>query len=173
MKLLYEQFHKSYLAFAFMRGLNMAIENDIRKALKNYEISFPAFRILWILYFDSNNINMTDLTYLAQTNISNVFRQLTKLKDEGFVEVENGNDARMKEISLTESGRKLVQDFIDENTTNSNLLIVESIEKISKEDFSKFIEVFALLSDELLGKQYSEFLEKSSNIILNKSLNTP
>ncbi|GLB61829.1 MarR family winged helix-turn-helix transcriptional regulator [Cytobacillus sp. NCCP-133] len=173
MNLLNEQFHNSYLAFSFMRGLNLAIENDLRKSLKRYEISFPAFRILWILYFDSNNINMSDLTYLAQTNISNVFRQLMKLKEEGLVDIENGNDARTKEISLNESGQKLVQDFIEENTTNSNLHIVASIERISKEDFSKFIEVFALLSDELLGKQYSEFLKKSSNAILNNSINTP
>jgi DNA-binding MarR family transcriptional regulator len=173
MKLSSEQFHNSYLAFAFIRGINLVIENDIRKSLKNYELSFPAFRILWILYFDSNHINMSDLSYLAQTNISNIFRQLTKLKDEGLVIIENGNDARTKEVCLTEAGRKLVEEFIEENTTNSNLQIVESIAKISKEDFSKFIEVFILLSDELLGRQYSDFLTKSSNAILNKSINTP
>ncbi len=172
MKLSSEQFHNGYLAFAFIRGINLVIENDIRKLLKHYELSFPAFRILWILHFDSNHINMSDLSYLAQTNISNVFRQLTKLKEEGLVIIENGHDARTKEVCLTEGGRKLVQEFIEENTTNSNLQIVESIAKISKEDFSKFIEVFTLLSDELLGKQYGDFLTKSSNAILNKSINT-
>ncbi|MDF0726420.1 hypothetical protein PY093_06795 [Cytobacillus sp. S13-E01] len=167
-----EQFANSYVAFAFIRGLNFVIENDIRQVLKNNKLTFPSFRILWILYFDTN-ITMSDLTYLAQTNISNVFRQLIKLKEDGLVVIENGNDARTKKISLAKDGRKLVQDFIDENSRNSDLQIVQLIDRVSKEDFSKFIKVSSLLINELIGKPFSEFVTKSLTEIVSKPTSKP
>ncbi|MGJ9386165.1 MarR family winged helix-turn-helix transcriptional regulator [Salipaludibacillus sp. CF4.18] len=166
-----EEFAKSYSIFALIRGLNFVIENDIRQVLKNSELTFPGFRVLWILYFDSN-ISMKELTYLAQTNISNVFRQLTKLKEEGLVVIVKDHDARIKKISLTEEGTRIVQNFIEKNTNDSELQIVYLIEKISEEDFYKFIEVSSFLSNELLGKQFSEFVSKSSTEILSDSTAT-
>ncbi|MFC0472153.1 MarR family winged helix-turn-helix transcriptional regulator [Halalkalibacter kiskunsagensis] len=153
-------FAKSYLAFAFIRGLNFAIENDIKKQLD--QVSFPSFRILWILYFDPN-ITMTELTYLAQTNISNVFRQLTKLKDEGFVYINNGNDARTKELTLTEKGHKFVHNFIKENNAHPHLQITNLLERIPADDLGTFLKVASLLSSELIGKPFSDWATKSAN----------
>jgi DNA-binding MarR family transcriptional regulator len=159
-----EQFANSYSLFALIRGLNFEIEKDIRRQVEKRKLTFPGFRILWILYFDSN-LRMSDLTYLAQTNISNIFRQLIKLKESGLVVVNSGNDARTKEVALTEEGRKVVKDFIDDNVANSDLQIVHLIDKISKEDQSKLMEVLTLMSNELVGEQFSEFVVKSSSDI--------
>ncbi|WP_102348461.1 MarR family winged helix-turn-helix transcriptional regulator [Bacillus sp. Marseille-P3661] len=172
MNLSREKFAKSYAVYAFIRGLNIVIEQDIKKIIKNKELTFPGFKILWILYFDSN-IRMTDLTFFAQTNISNVFRQLEKLNEDGLVVIKNGEDARSRELSLTEDGQKLVNDFLEENCNNSELQVVQLIEKIPNETISEFIEVARLLSNELIGKSFSDFIIKSSTEILNNSTCKP
>ncbi|MGJ9386232.1 hypothetical protein [Salipaludibacillus sp. CF4.18] len=47
MSLQREEFAKSYSIFALIRGLNYVIENDIRQVLKNNELTFPGFRVLF------------------------------------------------------------------------------------------------------------------------------
>jgi DNA-binding MarR family transcriptional regulator len=166
-----EQFANSYLVYGLIRGLNFVIENDLRSILKNRELTVPSFRILWILFFDSN-IRMSELTFLAQTNISNVFRQLTKLEEAGLVSIKSGDDARTRELSLTEDGRRIVQDFIDQNTRKSDLQIVHLIESIPKEDFTTFIRVASLLTNKLVGNQFNEFVTKSSTEIYEEDVST-
>ncbi|WP_142247935.1 MarR family winged helix-turn-helix transcriptional regulator [Alkalihalobacterium alkalinitrilicum] len=160
-----ERFTTSYKAFACIRGLNAVIENDIIQFIKKYDLSFPSFRTLWILYFDTK-LTMSDLTYLVQTNISNAFRQLTKLNEAGLVKIEAGKTTRAKELTITEEGRVIVKEFIEEHVTNSNLQIVKILEKIPEEDLSKFMEVVTLLTTELLGQTYTDWFDYSADSIL-------
>ncbi|RKQ34575.1 MarR family winged helix-turn-helix transcriptional regulator [Oceanobacillus halophilus] len=166
-----ERFAHSYLLYGLIRGLNFVIENDIRKDLKKIKMNFSSFRILWILYFYSN-INISELTYLTQTNISNVTRQLTKLKEEGMVLIKIGHDARAKELSLTEDGQRVVYDFIKRNEEDSEIQLTHLVEKISENDFATFVGGLSVLSNELLGKNFNEFVKKSSAELLNKSAST-
>ncbi|KHF39405.1 MarR family winged helix-turn-helix transcriptional regulator [Halalkalibacter okhensis] len=159
-----DQLANGYALFALIRGLNFEMEKDIRRQIEKKKLTFPGFRILWILYFDSN-LRMSDLTYLAQTNISNVFRQLTKLKESGLVVINSGNDARTKEVTLTTKGQKVVGEFINQNADNSEIEFIHLIAKISKEDLTKIMEVLSDLSQELVGKDFSEFVCKSASDI--------
>ena len=163
-----ENFTNSYIVYAFIRGLNFVIENDIRRTIKNEELTFPGFRILWILYFHTT-LRMSELTFLAQTNISNVFRQLTKLKEVGLVVIENGDDARTKKIALTKDGRDIVKHFLATQTSQPELEITQFIENIPKEDLSAFIKVSTLLSNELIGPNFTNFVTKSVKDILSPS----
>ncbi|OLO36982.1 hypothetical protein BTR23_14655 [Alkalihalophilus pseudofirmus] len=160
-----ERFTMSYKAFACIRGINAVIENDIIQFIKKYDLSFPGFRTLWILYFDTK-LTMSDLTYLAQTNISNAFRQLTKLDEAGLVKVEAGRTSRTKELSITEEGRCIVKEFIDEHTTHSNLKIMEVLKHLPQEDITKFINILTLVTTELLDHPYSEWVNQSADAIL-------
>lgn len=162
-----EQLAKGFSLYAYIRGLNLEIENDIRQVLKKKELTFPGFRILWILYFDSN-VKMRDLTTLTQTNISNVFRQLLKLEEEGLVVLKDVKNSRIKKISITEKGNRKVQEFIDENSSNSELQIVRLIEKIPEEELLRFLDFSSKLSKELIGASYSEFVSHTSLKILGK-----
>lgn len=157
-----ETFSNSYFIYAFIRGLNFAIENDIRDQIKGTDLTAPAFRILWIVYFHSN-IKMTELSFLAQTNISNVFRQLTKLKTKGFVEIENGDDARTKKVTLTKEGREIIHTFISEHKNHSELQIVQSLEKIPIEDLTTFMKVATRLGADLIGQRFGDFVIHSTN----------
>lgn len=150
-------FSKSYLAYACIRGLNEAIETDIKNVIKVYDSNFPKFRLLWILYFEKS-MNMSELTYLAQTNMSNVYRQLTKLKEEGLVNIRNEEDARIKNLSLTEEGKKVIGDFIKQNCQTSELQIVRATEKISKEDFETFLNVAKTLTTDIVGENFANTL---------------
>ncbi len=161
-----ERFAKSYETHGYIRALNSALENDLIRILKKYGITFPSFRTLWILYFDTE-MTMSDLTYIAQTNISNAFRQLTKLNEDGLVQIESGKDSRTKILSITESGRKIIQEFIDEHVKSSDLQIVSILEKIPEEDLAKFIEVASFLSTELIGETYTQWIKKSKNMLLD------
>ncbi|ARK29784.1 MarR family winged helix-turn-helix transcriptional regulator [Halalkalibacter krulwichiae] len=158
------KFAKGYEVYALIRSLNFEIEADIRHQLEEHDITFPGFRILWILSFHSI-MTMTDLAYLAQANISNVFRQLDKLKEGGLVKIVSGIDARKKEVHLTKKGRLIVQTFIDKHSASSDLRIVELVEKIPKEDLNTFIEVASYMNKALVGEPYYEFVKKSTTDI--------
>ncbi|MDE5411787.1 MarR family winged helix-turn-helix transcriptional regulator [Alkalihalobacterium chitinilyticum] len=160
-----EQLAKSYEIYAYTRGLNSFIENDLAQSLKKHEISLPSFRTLWILYFEKK-MTMTDLNYIAQTNFSNAFRQVTKLKEEGLIEIEIEKDSRMKLLTLTEAGRQIVRNFIEEHILQSDLQILKTIEKISQQDLSIFIKVASQLSSELIGSPYTEWVIKSTKSLL-------
>ncbi|GAE33678.1 hypothetical protein JCM9157_699 [Halalkalibacter akibai JCM 9157] len=104
---------------------------------------------------------MTNLAHIAQTNISNIFRQLIILRDDGFVLIENAADARMKKVNLTARGKEMVSDFIRENQRQSELKIVETIDKISEEELKVVFKVASLLSSELVGDKFTSFVMKS------------
>jgi DNA-binding MarR family transcriptional regulator len=159
-----EFFAKGHLILTFIRGLFLITEDDVRQNLKNYDITLPGFRTLWILFYDEK-MNMTELAYISQTNISNIYRQLTKLKDQNFVVIENGEDARIKEVSLTENGRKFVQDVLSKNVKVTNLQFISVIKRIPEDDLEKFIEVAAILSSELIGQQFVDWAVKAANKI--------
>lgn len=159
---------QGYFLYAFFRGLNFNVEADIRHSLREYNMPFSSFRTLWILYFDPN-ITMSTLTTLSQTNISNVFRQLTKLEENGFVIIKRGKDARTKEITLTEAGKKLVKMFIDEHSEHTNIKLISLIKKLPTEDLAKFMEVISWLGKELIEDPYAKLVTDSSDRIYHKS----
>ena len=108
---------------------------------------------------------MTELAYISQTNISNIYRQLTKLKDQNFVVIKNGDDARIKEVSLTENGRKFVKDVLSKNIKVTDLQFISVIKRIPEYDLEKFIEVASILSSELIGQQFVDWAVKAANKI--------
>ncbi|WP_216831144.1 MarR family winged helix-turn-helix transcriptional regulator [Alkalihalobacterium elongatum] len=162
-----EQLIKSYEIYAYTRGLNSTIENDLIRSIKKQEVTFPAFRTLWILYFEKN-MTMTNLNFIAQTNISNAFRQVVKLKEQGLIQIENGKDTRTKILTLTQSGKKIIDEFIDQHVANSDLKIVKVLEKISPQDLQKFMKVASILSTELIGQDYTKWVTKSTKFILEE-----
>lgn len=157
-------FSKSYLAYACIRGLNEAIESDIKNVIKVFDSNFPKFRLLWILYFEKS-MNMSELTFIAQTNMSNVFRQLTKLKEEGLVTIQNEEDARIKNITLTEDGKNIIANFINQNCQASELQIVRATEKITNKDFETFLKVAKMLTADIVGEDFANWAVKSADII--------
>jgi DNA-binding MarR family transcriptional regulator len=161
-----ELFAKSHLVLSFIRGIFILTEDDVRKNLKKYGMTVTGFRTLWILYYEEK-MNMTEHAYISQTNISNIYRQLTKLKDQNFVVIENGDDARIKEVSLTENGRKFVQDVLSKNVKATNLQFISILKTIPEDDLEKFIEVASILSSELIGKRFTDWAVKAANKIRN------
>lgn len=159
-----ELFAKSCLVFTIVRGLNLIIEEDIRVRIKEYGVGFSSFRILWVLYFDKE-MTMSDLSDISQTNISNVYRQLLKLKENDLVDIKNGEDARIKEVSLTEKGQTLIHHFIEEKSTSPDFHVSSLLGTIPKEDMDKFIEVGSILSSELIGVKFINFAKKISKTI--------
>lgn len=160
-----ELFAKGHLVLSFIRGLFLRTEDDVRHNLKNYDITLTGFRTLWILFYD-DKMNMSELAYISQTNISNIYRQLIKLKDQNFVVIENGeDDARIKEVSLTEIGRKFVHDVLSKNVKVTDLQFISVLKRIPENDLEKFIDVAATLCSELIGPQFTHWAEKAANKI--------
>ncbi|MCM3692191.1 MarR family winged helix-turn-helix transcriptional regulator [Neobacillus niacini] len=155
---------KAHLVFSFIRGLYLLAEDELRQNIKEHGLTYSGFRILWILYFDKK-MNMTDLSFISQTNISNTYRQLVKLKEQNLVLIDNGKDARNKEATLTESGKKFVDDVISKNEKVTNLEFITILSKIPKEDLDKFIEVASILSSQLIGQPFTDWVLKTANKI--------
>ncbi|MDT8860122.1 transcriptional regulator [Alkalihalobacillus sp. MEB130] len=168
-----EQFADGYLFYALTRGLNFQIEEDLRQAVKSYELTFPSFRLLWFLYFE-DNLTMTNLTYLSQTNMSNVYRQLEKLREEGLVTIHTSRkqDTRAKKVGITKSGRTYIKNFLNEHIEKSNIKIIQALAQIPHEDFMKYIEVSSLLCNDLLGESFSNFIQNSYEEVSKQSSST-
>ncbi|WP_404332040.1 MarR family winged helix-turn-helix transcriptional regulator [Mesobacillus maritimus] len=160
-----ELFAKSCFVFTMVRGLNLTIEEDIRLRLKDYEVGFSSFRILWILFF-AEQMTMSDLSEISQTNISNVYRQLLKLKDNDLVDIKSGEDARIKEVSLTNKGQTLVHHFIDEKSTFPDFQLSSILATVPREDIDKFIQVGSILSSKLIGGNFINFAKNISQTIV-------
>jgi DNA-binding MarR family transcriptional regulator len=156
---------KGHLVCTFIRGIYLITESDVKENLKNYGVSFTGFRLLWILYFEKK-LTMTDLAYISQTNISNIYRQLLKLSDQNLVVIVNGKDARIKETSLSETGRKFISDILSVNIKITNLHLIHLLARIPKEDLDKFIEIASILSTELIGQRYTDWAIKTANKIM-------
>ncbi|MRG87803.1 MarR family winged helix-turn-helix transcriptional regulator [Salinibacillus xinjiangensis] len=157
-------FANSYLVYALAQGIQFSIEDDIRDSLKGKNISFPSFRLLWILTF-SSHMTMSQLSCLSQTNISNVYRKLTNLKERGLVDIQSGKNARSKEITITKTGRELVHGFIDQQIQDPKLDITKVIDHIPKHELHMFLKVAKFLSDELIGKPFTEWISSSAKEI--------
>lgn len=163
-----EIFAKGHLVLTLVRGLFLVAEDNVRQNVKNYGITHTAFRTLWILFF-GEKMTMTELAYISQTNISNIYRQLIKLQEQNLVDIDNGEDARIKEVTLTETGRKFVYDIISKNVETTNVQFISLLAKIPKEDLNKFIEVASILSTELIGQPFTDWATNSANKIIQEA----
>ncbi|MDQ0253449.1 DNA-binding MarR family transcriptional regulator [Evansella vedderi] len=160
-------FAKGYYIYALIRGINFVVENDIRKSIKKYEQSFPSFRILWSLYFEPK-MTMSTLTFLSQTNMSNVFRQLKKLEENGLVVVTNGKDARTREVTLTDAGSEVVKTFIKNQSHETDIDFIKKIETIPEDQLNELTHMLSCLGEDVIGKSFTDFVKKSTNYILEE-----
>jgi DNA-binding MarR family transcriptional regulator len=159
-----ELFAQGHLVLTLIRGLYLLAEDDVKQNLKKIDISHTGVRILWILYFDEK-MTMSELAFISQTDISNVYRQLVKLKEKNLVVINNGQDARNKETMLSENGRKFIYDIMTKNVKVTTLNIINTLKKIPGEDLETFIEVSSILCTELIGQRFTDWAIKAANKI--------
>ncbi len=155
---------RGHILTFIIRGLNAALEEDIRRRVDKTKISNAGFRILWLLQFNEKII-MSDLAYLIQLNISSISRQLIKLEKDLLVHIKGGKDARKKEIFLTDKGREYIHQLIEQDGGAPKLRMIDATERISTEDLDKFIEVGSILCEQLLGEDYIEWGRASAQKI--------
>lgn len=149
----------------FIRGIFLAVEDNVRQNVKNYGISLTSFRTLWILYFDQK-MSMTELAYISQTNISNIYRQLMKLRDQNFIVIDDKEeDARIKQIELTEIGQKFVEGILSKNIEESKLSFISILAKVPTEDLNTFIKVASEVTTELIGPKFTDWANTTANKI--------
>ncbi|MFE8699939.1 MarR family winged helix-turn-helix transcriptional regulator [Cytobacillus sp. FJAT-54145] len=160
-----ELYAKGHLVFTFIRGLHTVIEEDIKIRLKkDHGLLYPAFKILWILSFE-DKMNMSEISEITLTNISNTYRQLVKLKDMDLVTIGSNEDARIREIRLTDKGERLVQTILRDHSNRTDLNLLPFLSNIPKEDLDIFIEVLTDLSRSLLGDKYTSWALNTSEYL--------
>lgn len=106
-----------------------------------YDMHVAEFRCLYTLW-KNNNISVKKLANLLNNTPSRLTRVIESLRKKELVErLEPDSDRRLKIISLTEKGKKLIQemkynydsmhtDILSEVTDNSHEQILSSIEKL-------------------------------------------
>lgn len=87
----------------------------------------------------------------------------------GYITIEDGEDARIKEIRITQTGRTFIQNLMIEDGASPKLRLLSILETIPKEDIDKFIEVGSILCSELVGEKYMEWTLKTTNILMEES----
>jgi DNA-binding MarR family transcriptional regulator len=163
-----EFFARGYLLCMIIRGLYSSMEEDVRVRVKNLGVTNAGFRILWVLNLNKK-MTMTELAHTTQLNISSIYRQLEKLKEKGFAIIQDcKNDARIKEIDLTEKGEQFIQDVIKTDGHSPSLRLIPLTEKIPKEDLDKFIKVGSFLCSELISQKYMDRAVTTANNLSQK-----
>lgn len=148
-------YEKGHIVTKVIRGLHSSLDEDIRMRAANLPVSPAGFRILWVLNY-YNKMIMSDLSFFLQLNISSISRQLLKLENEKFIFIESGEDARKKQLCLTNEGKKLIEKVIKEDGSSPKYRMLELLDDISKEDFETFLHVGVKLCEHLLGNEYLE-----------------
>lgn len=124
---------------------SMIWQRLIKNALEPYKISHSQFVIMAsLMWFQMHDMDITQVTIINWTKLDKmtVSKSFKKLAELGLIKrVEHERDTRAKSVSLTDSGKKLINKLIP---------IVEGIDaeffaKIKNEDQQKFIQILKKL----------------------------
>jgi|GEM_PF-6894995 len=163
----WEKVSINHMIYSIFRGLYTSIEDDVRDKVKDFDLTISGFRILWTLYMDCK-MSMTRLSYITQLNVSSVYRQVEKLEERNYVRVViDEQDARTKDVELTEIGRKTIEDIIDHFSATIN--VTPLLEKLPEKDLEHFVRVSMFLCEELIGQDYIKWVEKTAANIIKQA----
>lgn len=146
--------HQNISQLALELGLAMSemkskLRQKIQMRINEYDpsLSFELIEILGLLW-RNNGINQQEISNQISKDKSSITYLINNLTKRGFVErIENKNDRRNKQIFLTESGKKLVEelypwalelyekaagDIHKEDLTNALLLIKQMTTNLNK-----------------------------------------
>lgn len=88
-------------------------QRKIKKAIEKYNISHPQFVIMAnLMWFDAHGYEINQIKIAQQTKLDKmtVSKSLKKLVNMGLVNrIENENDTRAKNVSLTRAGKELLK----------------------------------------------------------------
>lgn len=99
------------LLCAFVDGLMNGVQSDMLKTITDTELSCTQFQTLAMLHCDGDDLPIHRIAELLGLSLAATGRGVDKLVRLGLVDRrEDEHDRRIKRVSLTVSGRKLVAD---------------------------------------------------------------
>lgn len=113
----------------------------LNKRVFNTELSFPEARVLMSITDGSTPMNIAKRLNLDASYTSRIIKKLTKLN---YIEKSaSATDARSKDISLTNNGKKLLAKI----DTDSDIQIQNLIENLSTEKQSELYQAFETINN--------------------------
>lgn len=171
-----EVFEKSQIVINMIRGIRFGTEENLRSMASKFGLTLPGMRVLWILQFE-HQMTITQISKIGLWDISTTQRIITNLKKANLVEVKKNNkDNRKRIITLTDNSKQIIINaykYVEEAIANPNVIcsIEKSIYKFGEQDFNKFLDVGMYLCQEMISKEYVDWVYHSAEKIKNINLN--
>ncbi|MTI79861.1 MAG: winged helix DNA-binding protein [Firmicutes bacterium] len=152
-----------YVISNLIRGLNKALENDLKKTTSSHGLTLPQFYLLSIIYY-KNGATLSEVSEYGNWHLSTVMDLIRRTEKKGLTRKElDGNDARTKRVYITEEGKELfnsLKDANDEYKFLETILQNESSESIEKKINSLYDMNKVLNQDRLVG-----YVRETANVL--------
>ncbi|RKD25505.1 hypothetical protein BEP19_00735 [Ammoniphilus oxalaticus] len=155
-----------HITMNIIRAMYKIMEEDWTRQAKRYDLTSPQQHLLSVLHFHDGS-TITEIANLGLWHISTAMHLIDRVEEKGLVRKERlRHDKRASRVFLTEKGQGLREKMAHEDLVQSRLLAAV----IKKRDEHGFalgsLRDFGLaVAQELYGKGYVDYLEKSSRMI--------
>ncbi|GAA0344162.1 hypothetical protein GCM10008967_38240 [Bacillus carboniphilus] len=134
-----------------IRALYFCMEDNWSLLERKFQVTPAQQHILFLLSTNKSELTPTQISELGCWHISTVTRLLKPLKESGLVEVSVNKDRpRFKRVMLTDSGKKLIIQLMDEFKEMEQMPL--QIGDLSEEELATFLEI----GEKILGVHKGE-----------------
>ena len=143
------------------KALWKAAEKDWQQWIKPYDLNINEHHILWIAYH-LNGASISDVAKFGVMHVSTAFNFSKKLEERGLLTFSKKvDDKRNTYIQLTEAGKKIVLDILNDFNPKSNTLLQGTLPL--KELYGKFPDILELTAiiRNIYGDDFMEIFHKS------------
>lgn len=143
------------------KALWKAAEKDWQQWIKPYDLNINEHHILWIAYH-LNGASISDVAKFGVMHVSTAFNFSKKLEERGLLTFsKKADDKRNTYIQLTEAGKKIVLDILNDFNPKTNTLLQGT--SPLKELYGKFPDILELTAiiRNIYGDDFMEIFHKS------------
>lgn len=163
-----ENYRKLHVILNLIRGLYKALDNDWRRAAAEVGLTPCQQHLLWILSF-RNGSTLTEISEIGVWHVSTVMSMVERMEKNGLVTKEvDANDARTKRIFLTEKGCRVRKETLK---GEEHFRLLSLLNNMNEKEVEEGTKILQYLVSELLGEKFVEFVNKSTEEMLNKKEN--
>ncbi|SHK46006.1 MarR family protein [Desulforamulus aeronauticus DSM 10349] len=160
-----ENYRRLHVLLNLIRGLYKALDSDWRKAASEVGLTPCQQHLLWILSF-RNGSTLTELSEIGVWHVSTVMSMVERMEKNGLVtKVVDLNDARTKRIFVTEKGSRVRKETLK---GEEHFRLLSLMNNMNEQEVKEGTKILQYLVSELLGERFIEFVNSSSEQILNK-----
>jgi MarR family protease production transcriptional regulator HPr len=143
-----------------IRALYFSQDKNWSELGKVHNVSPAQQHILFILSTNNSPLTITDISKYGFWHVSTVTRIIRPLHKEKYVSIQyDRHRSKSKYVTITELGRKKLQDITDEVSVDVNFPL--NLRKFAKEDIKQFIEQGLAILHSQKSEEIAQWIKES------------